>query len=144
MSPAAKQAAPAKQTATGKRIYKSGAQKAKERKARLAAEASARAKLAGDEHPTDKYRRLGPPPDDAIGTIAYANRAAGLLLHDVLTDRAIESETDRRRMAKDFIAVVGMTGVKALYEQRLKKLEARVYGKGQSDEDGDGLEDEKP
>ncbi len=123
--------------------YKSGAQKAREKKARLAAEALSRSSLAGEEHPTEKYVRLGVPPDDAIGTIAYANRCAGLLLHDTLTDRGIVSETDRRRSAKELIAVVGMTGVKALYEQRLKKLEARVYGKGASDE-SDGLEDEEP
>jgi hypothetical protein len=122
----------------------SGAQNRKRKKAAMQAEQQARYDLGEVEHPTEKYRRLGLPPDDAIGTIAYANRAAGLLLHDVLTDMAIESETDRRRMAKDFIAVVGMTGVKALYEQRLKRLESKVYGKGSSDAEDDGLEDEKP
>lgn len=126
------------------RRYKGGAEKARAKKAAQIAEATARAVAIGEEHPTVVYGRLGVPPDDAIGTIAYANRAAGLLLHGVLTDRAIASETDRRRMAKDFIAVIGMTGVKALYEQRLKRLEAKVYGKGSSDENDDGLEDEKP
>lgn len=127
-----------------KRRYKGGAEKARAKKAAQSAEAQARSEAVGEEHPTEKYRRLGLPPDDAIGTIAYANRSAGLLLHDILTDRAISSETDRRRLAKDFIAVIGMTGVKALYEQRLKRLEAKVYGKGSSDASDDGLEDEKP
>ncbi len=122
----------------------SGAANRKRRKERLAAEKKARAATVTTEHPVDRFARLGGPSGDAIGNIAYANRAAAELLHAVLTDRSIESETDRRRQAKDFIAVIGMTGVKALYEQRLKKLEARVYGKGASDENGDGLEDEKP
>jgi hypothetical protein len=127
-----------------KKRYKGGAEKQRAKKAALAQETKARAELAGEEHPTERYARLGLPPEDAIGTIAYANRAAGLLLHATLTDKAIHSETDRRRMAKDFIAVIGMTGVKALYEQRLKRVEAKVYGKGSSNASDDGLEDEKP
>jgi hypothetical protein len=123
--------------------YKGGAEKARLKKAAHAAELVARAAQSGEEHPTEKFKRRGAPPDDAVATIAYANRAAGLLLHDILTDTALV-EGDRRRMAKEMIAVIGMTGVKALYEQRLKKLESKVYGKGSSDENDDGLEDEKP
>ena len=78
------------------------------------------------------FSDLGAPPDTAIGTIAYANRAAGLLLHSVLTDDNID-ESQRRRLAKDFIAVIGMTHSKALYEERLKSLEKKV-----------GLSEQKP
>ena len=124
--------------------HKGGAQKARERKQRLATERAARDAVDGNEHPTAKYVRLGPAPTEGIENIAYANKVTAMMLHDVLTDRGIESETLRLKLALECVRSIGMTGVKALYEQRLKNLEARVYGKGASDEDGDGLEDEKP
>src|SRR5262245_36944588 len=113
-----------------KRRYKGGAEKKRNKKAKLAAEAKARAESRGEDYGADFFRKkMIAPPSDAIGTIAYANKAAGILLHSVLTDDGIESESERRKLAKDFIAVIGMTHSKALYEERLKKLEQRLDGK---------------
>lgn len=129
--------------ANGKRL--SGAQ---ERKRAAGQAEAARQRLAAEqadgtqaERLAERREKLGAPNGDAVGNVAYANRCAAFLLHDIMHDPALD-ETTRRRQAKDFIAVIGMTGVKALYEERLKRVEAKVYGKAASNEDDDGLEDE--
>src|ERR1041385_5427830 len=104
---------------------KGGAQKLRERKARNAAYAKAAAVARGEDVGPAKFRQLGLPPANAIGTVAFANRAAGLLLHDVLLDEALE-EPERRRVARELIQAIGMNAVKALYEEGLKKIEQEL------------------
>lgn len=113
-----------------KRPVPSGA--AKRKKARVAGERDLR---EGEGELTSlektwlrRYKRLGPPPKDTVGGIAWANQVTRLLLWETLTDPGIEPR-ERRRVGGDLVAKLGMTGVKSLYEERFIALEAAVYGK---------------
>jgi hypothetical protein len=82
---------------------------------------------------------LGPPPDSAVAIIAWANRVGAIMLWDVLTDPLVDAK-ERRRWASDFIAKVGLTSSKAVYEDKIARLE-KAQRKGASDDvtDDDGL-----
>jgi hypothetical protein len=68
--------------------------------------------------------RLGPPPLNAVGGVSWANRAAQILLHLVLTDEHMPLG-DRLRHGRELIGVVGLTHAKALVDERLAALERR-------------------
>jgi hypothetical protein len=109
------------------RKYPSGAQKRKAARERAAEEAQRererRAAEGGLPDHTKIYERLGPPPLDPVGGVAYGNRAAQLLLEVVIADPAMPLP-DKLRNAKDLIAVIGMTHAKAITDDRISNLEA--------------------
>lgn len=86
---------------------------------------------------------IGNAPDDVVERVAWANKAGAQCLAEIMADDMLESK-ERWKLAAELVRSVGMTSVKALYEQRLKRLEGRLFGKGASDANGDGLEDEEP
>lgn len=119
----------------GPRKQKSGAQKRRERRER---EEAARRAVASCVDGADgalpphlqQYERLGPPPLDPVCTIAWANAAGALLLWETLTDTQIDAR-ERRRVAADLIAKIGMTHSRAHVEATVAKLERKIYGAGQ-------------
>lgn len=60
-------------------------------------------------------------------TIAWANSAGALLLWETLTDQEIDAR-ERRRVAADLIAKIGMTHSRAHVEARIAQLERKIYG----------------
>ncbi len=109
---------------------------AQNRKAKRLREEAARRAAAGRPEALPEtwlagYSQLGAPPPDTVSRIEWANHACALLLHETLNDPGIEPN-ERRRVGAELIRTLGMTSVKALYEERLKKLEAKVYGRGRA------------
>lgn len=87
-----------------------------------------RAVEMGSEDATDllqQYRDIPPPPDGALGGIAYANRIAVMMLREIATDPLLDAP-DRRKQMKDTIAVIGMTSSKALQEERILEIERKL------------------
>lgn len=74
------------------------------------------------------YVKLGPPPADAANRVSWGNEFLALLAWETLVAPSFRPLSERRQMG-DLIAKLGLTAVKALYEERLKKLESKVYGK---------------
>lgn len=115
----------------GPRKQKSGAQKRRERREREEAVRRAEAAGAGGDASLpphlEQYARLGPPPLDPVATIAWANAAGAVLLWETLTDTQIDAR-ERRRVAADLIAKIGMTHSRAHVEARLAEIERKVYG----------------
>jgi hypothetical protein len=110
-----------------KRKYPSGAQKRKAARERAAEEEqlerARRSATGGLPDHTKIYERLGPPPLDPVGGVAYGNRAAQLLLEVVISDPVMPFP-EKLKNAKDLIAVIGMTHSKALTDDRITDLEA--------------------
>lgn len=140
--------------APAKRKHKSGAQK---RRAKYeAAEAAARAAMTPaavvasgnlEELERANYAESGPPPADVVGRMVWVQGLMAKVIY--WTGRhAGESVQTTRRTILEGGAKLGMTAVKALYEERLKKLEVKVYGKrrqkGKDDASEDGLEELPP
>lgn len=149
-----------------KRKYKSGAQKRREKfeaaernalaeqnKDGPAAAAPAPSVAAELDKPDDEqsslekqeredYRRSNRPPDDVVGRMAWVQ---GLMAKVIYWSGRHIGSADllvTRRTILEGGAKLGITAVKALYEERLKKLEATVYGKRRKgDVSEDGLED---
>jgi hypothetical protein len=116
------------------------------RKRRVAAEARAKelleAERANGAASTNlqRYAALGTPPDSAVEGTMYANKCAVALLHGVMTDPTLDEAT-RRKTGRELCAVIGMTAVRAIYEQRLSRLLDLVYRpKPTAGRDDDGLE----
>lgn len=131
-----------------KRSYPSGAakRKAKRQKLRKAAarrSAGPQAEVPLERQWLDALKALGPPPKDTVGRIEWGNRVVAQLLHETIVDPGI-APSDRRRVGSDLVYKLSATGVKALYEERLKKLEAKVYGRSKDGPDDDGLDPVPP
>lgn len=108
--------------------HPSGAAGRKRRRLAAKAEAEHRAALGpGQRVGPSRFAALGALPQHELGTVLYGLKAAGLLLADVLADSAI-TEPDRRRMAKDIIRVIALTGPRALFEERLMLIEQQAFG----------------
>lgn len=88
------------------------------------------------------YKAIGPPPADVVGRCEWAQRMLAQALFETTTDPGT-SPRERRRVVGDLGAKIGMTAVKALYEERLKSLEEKVYGrtKRERKHGTDGLEE---
>lgn len=85
---------------------------------------------------SDKYFKVDPPPNDAIGRIAWAGQLNACALHAIIEDPAMRFETKLKHIA-DFTRSLGLTHAKALMEERLLGLESKAgIAKGQHDDDG--------
>lgn len=137
-----------------KRAAPSGASK---RRKKLDAEEAA-AEAARDERQRKRYQRLeaierrayrkiGPPPEDSAQRIAWGNLLAATVGYHTGIGEGTAAIKSTRRTLLEVVRTLGMTGQKALYEQRLKLLERTVYGKRPGKGDGhgaDNLEAYKP
>lgn len=98
-----------------------------------------RAKLSKEKDNSGPQQFNPPPvPKDAIGTIAWANQAAAMLLERVLlnADGSL-SFKEQLRYAADLIGRIGVTHSKALADERILKLEKEMgMAKGQADDQG--------
>src|SRR5262245_48005349 len=116
------------------RKHPSGAQKRKA--AHEKREAAADAKLT-DEQRTQRdldldlerkdYAELGRPPADTVGRVAWAQAMMATAIYWAARTALDARET--RRMIFDGGQKIGHTAVKALYEERLTSLEAKVFGR---------------
>jgi hypothetical protein len=90
----------------------------------------------------ERYRKVGPPPEDGARRVEWGNHIAALIAYEQIVAPAIRTPQERK-LILEAVRTLGMTAVKALYEERLKKLEAKVYkGAGVKDSDaGDHLEE---
>jgi hypothetical protein len=85
--------------------------------------------------------RIGPPPTDPVQRVAWAGELCAQFLHEVATHPKIDAR-ERWKLGAEFVRTIGMTAVKALYESRLKRIEATLYGGRVREElnGSDGLE----
>lgn len=86
-----------------------------------------------------RYAEIGPPPDDAARRCEWANAIASLVIYESIVAPELRLSTDRRLILEG-VRTLGMTAVKAIYEGRLRKIEAKLYGAGKVSAH-DGLED---
>jgi hypothetical protein len=78
--------------------------------------------------------------DDVLGRIEYASAVGVLLLREVVTDPVLDADK-RRKQACEVIRSLGMTAVKARYEERIRRIEGTLYGKPfHAGPENDGLE----
>lgn len=122
----------------------SGAQGRKARRARdEKATRGATAKLKREW--AERYSKIGEPSADGARRVEWGNHIAALIAYEQLVAPAVRAPSERK-LVLEAIRTLGMTAVKALYEERLKKLEAKVYGRrsGKDSDADDDLEDEEP
>lgn len=121
----------------------SGAQQRKAKAEREAIEKAGRDALAAKaaEVARESFDGLPPPPPDPVGAVAWAHQVAARLLWQTLRDPSI-GEQERRRVASDLIAKIGLTAPKAIADARLRELEKRL-GMAQETRDADTF-DEQP
>jgi hypothetical protein len=87
---------------------------------------------------------IGPPPKDPALRVAWASELGAQFLHEVSQHATIDAR-ERWKLGAEFIRTLGMTAVKALYEDRLRKLEGKVYGRRGKESDGQATgEDHEP
>lgn len=125
-----------------KRRQKSGAQKRREKREREeAAELAARPPGAPSSPPPSdtgasdidaqaqakRFRDIGPPPPDAAQRIEWGNRISAEIAYEQLVAPHVRTSGERR-LVLEAVRTLGMTGVKSLYESKLRKLENKVYG----------------
>lgn len=95
----------------------------------------------------EHYRQLGPPPADTVGRVEWANAICALVIYESVA-LSLMRDSAERKVILEGVRTLGMTAVKSLYEERLKKLESFVYGrrrrKGGADARDDELEDLDP
>jgi len=88
-----------------------------------------------------KFATIGEPPMDGAGRVEWANRIGALALYESIVAPLVRPAGERKQIL-DGIRTLGLTAVKALYEERLRKLEEKVYGRrGKVDGAGTGLDD---
>lgn len=85
----------------------------------------------------EKYRTLGEPPEDGAQRVEWGNRLSAMIAYEQLVAPAIRPPFERK-LVLEAVRTLGMTAVKALYEERLKKLEAKVYKRAGKDSDASG------
>lgn len=106
----------------------SGAQGRKRRAQEAATAARALLDAAGTADEWRKrYLKVGAPPKDTVGRTSWAGQIAALLIWEQLTAPELRSNAERKVFFEG-VRTLGMTAVKSLFEQRLKRLEAMVYG----------------
>ena len=115
-----------------KRRHPSGAQKRKARAAKLKEEAQKRA-----HEWSARYAELGPPPSDGARRVEWGNRIAALITYESSVEPALRTPQERRLILEG-VRTLGMTAMKALYEERLRRIETELFG---SSDLVDGLED---
>lgn len=88
-----------------------------------------------------RWKEIGAPPADVVGRVEWANKCCALMIYEQLAAPELRSPAERR-LVLEGIRTLGMTAVKALYEQRLKRVEATLYGGAVQEEldEVDGLE----
>lgn len=134
---------PESKTPRIKQPRKSGAQFRKERRDREEAafvETGESAKKLPPEW-TRRWEEVGPPPPDVVQRVEWANKCCALMIYEQLVAPELRSPAERR-LVLEGIRTLGMTAVKALYEQRLKRVEGTLYGGAVREEldEVDGLE----
>lgn len=72
------------------------------------------------------FRELGPPPADGAQRVEWANRMAATVAYEQLIAPDSRPAADRK-LVLEAVRTIGMTAVKALYEERLKRVESKVY-----------------
>jgi hypothetical protein len=107
-----------------------GREKARKKKAALVAREWA-----------DRYADIGAPPASTVERIEWANRICALLIYEQMVVPELRT-TQERKIVLEGVRTLGMTAVKALYESRLKRIEATLYaGRAREELNGsDGLE----
>lgn len=138
-----------------KRKFKSGAQKRREahekvERATQAAKLPAHL-LTEEEHERlerEDYAASKQPPKDVVGRMVWVQGLMAKVIYWTGRHAASPDLQATRRTILEGGAKLGITAVKALYEERLKKLETKVYGKrrqkGRADASEDGLEELPP
>ena len=88
-----------------------------------------------------RYDEIGVPPVDVVGRVEWANKICALVIYEQLAAPELRPPAERR-LALEGIRTLGMTAVKALYEKRLMRVEATLYGGPAREEldEVDGLE----
>lgn len=89
----------------------------------------------------EKYAEIGEPPEDAVRRVEWASRICALLIYEQLVAPELRTAQERK-IVLEGVRTLGMTAVKALYESRLKRVEAKLYGGAVREElnGSDGLE----
>lgn len=137
-----------------KRKHKSGAQKRREKheaieRAAMESMAPVERAAAGDLEAAERldYAASDKPPEDVVGRMVWVQGLMAKVIYWTGRHSGPPELQATRRTILDGGAKLGITAVKALYEERLKKLEQKVYGKrrrkGKADAP-DGLEDLPP
>jgi hypothetical protein len=66
-----------------------------------------------------------PKPPRGVGSVAWANRVACVLLIEIRNDKVINTKT-RVRFVSDLVGKIGITHAKALAEERINNLKHKV------------------
>jgi hypothetical protein len=111
----------------------SGAQKRKARRLRDE-EATRGARADQKVEWAERYRDIGPPPEDGAQRVEWGNRISAEIAYEQLVAPAIRTPSERK-LVLEAVRTLGMTAVKALYEERLKRLESKVYKRAGKDAD---------
>lgn len=141
--------------APAKRKHKSGAQKRREKheaaeRAVQAVQTPSSLRTAGELEglERDDYAKAGAPPEDVVGRMVWVQGLMAKVIYWTGRHAGPPDLQATRRTILEGGAKLGITAVKALYEERLKKLEQKVYGrrrqKGKIHASEDGLEDLPP
>lgn len=129
-----------------KRVYPSGAAKrrAKQDAAQRTADASPLSIDLEKQERAD-YSSAGLPPSEVVGRMVWVQGLMAKAIYWTAVHAGTPELQSTRRTILEGGAKLGITAVKALYEERLKKLESKVYGKrrqkGKADASEDGLEE---
>ena len=88
-----------------------------------------------------RYEEIGPPPIDGAQRVEWGNLIAANIAYEQLVAPDIRTPSERK-LVLEAVRTLGMTAVKALYEQRLKRVEGTLYGGAVREEldEVDGLE----
>lgn len=116
------------------------ARAAEEAGAQKAAQKTARAATKGWQ---SRFLAVGPPPENSAQRVEWANRLSAEITWEQIIAPNVRSSQERKLILEG-VRTLGMTAVKALYEERLKKIESKVFSGAEKDGDadaGDGLED---
>lgn len=134
-----------------KRDYPSGASKRKKKLDAAEAQnapADARAKKKEqrlEQQERRDYASAGKPPEDVVGRMVWAQGLTAKAIYWTGKWAGTPTLCAGRRTILEGGAKLGMTAVKALYEERLVKLEKRIYGRRKDSADvADGTEEYKP
>ncbi len=116
------------QGAPKKRTQLSGYQKRERARLKKAEAAPHAAEFA------DLYREIGAPPADGAQRVEWGNRISATIAYEQLVAPEIRQPSERR-LVLEAVRTLGMTAVKAIYEERLKRLESKVYKRAGKDAD---------
>jgi hypothetical protein len=80
------------------------------------------------------YEDAGPPPEDGAQRVEWGNRISALVAYEQLIAPDLRPLAERK-LVLEAVRTLGMTAVKALYEERLKRVEAKVFKGAGKDSD---------